>query len=171
MTSHPGHPGGEPTGDAPEDPSREAAIISLESSFVRLVRAFRAQMAALAEATSPGMVPGTLKAFIAIEQHGPMPISALAEHLALDKGLVSRTVSELEELGFVERSSATDDRRIRIVSATPLGSARLSAAREGAENPLSARIHSWPTPDIEQLRTLLDALADGTPPTEAVHGV
>lgn len=138
---------------------RRAAIGDLEGAFSSLIADFRAMYAQMASTVSPGMLPGTYKVLSTIDRRGPVSASWLAEHLALDKGQMSRHISELEDLGLVSRSVDPSDGRIRVISVTEEGATRLAAARAPYESRLSDRLATWPVESIEQLVELLGALS------------
>src|ERR671918_2824570 len=54
-------------------------------------------------------------------EHGPMPLSALAERLFLDKSTTSRVVSTLVRKGYVEQRADARDGRATTISATRQG--------------------------------------------------
>lgn len=157
--------GSESVGDgcAPLD-ERSQAIRTLESSFSELIGVFRRMMTQAAETASPGMLPGTYKVLSHLHRLGPATLSVLAERLEADKGLISRSVSELESLGFVERTADPDDRRSRVIALTPLGTERLEAARQPHSGRLQEALVDWSVADIQHAATLLHALASGTAP-------
>lgn len=151
----------------PTSPQAEAAdergdaIRALEGSFSELITVFRRLVSEAAEVASPGMLPGTFKVLSAVHRHGPVTLSALAERLSADKGLASRSVSELEGLGLVERTDDPVDRRSRLISLTPLGAERLEAARAPHSGRLAAALEDWSVDDIRHAAALLSALASG----------
>jgi DNA-binding MarR family transcriptional regulator len=149
------------------DDERFEAVQSLEASFSELMTAFRRHIAVAAERVSPGMLPGTFKVLSTVSRFGPITLSALAERLTADKGLTSRSVSELEELGFITRTPDPTDRRSRLIAVTPLGDERLADARAPHEGRLFTVLESWSVGDIRQLTVLLHAVATGETP-EAV---
>jgi DNA-binding MarR family transcriptional regulator len=57
-------------------------------------------------------------------------IAALAQALEITQQAVSKTVSELERLGYVRRRPDPRDARVRLVGLTDRGRAALAAARE-----------------------------------------
>lgn len=63
---------------------------------------------------------------------GRMPWTgrALAEHLGLDEGYVSRIVSKLERRGWVERVVSDEDRRRRVLTTTVQGDAKTAEMAE-----------------------------------------
>jgi len=154
--------GAAPAGEVDED--RAEAVHALEASFSELMTAFRRHMATLAERVSPGMLPSTFKVLSSIDRGGPVTLSALADRLTADKGLVSRSISELEELGLIVRVPDPADRRSRAISVTPLGAERLAAARAPQQGRLFTVIEDWPVDDIRHLTSLLSALASGESP-------
>jgi DNA-binding MarR family transcriptional regulator len=60
---------------------------------------------------------------------GPRPVGEVAENLGVTSQAVSKTVRELEALGYVERWSDPGDGRVRRVALTALGRAVLDAGR------------------------------------------
>jgi len=60
---------------------------------------------------------------------GPQPVGALARDLGVTQQAVSKTVAELERLGYVERRPGPGDARVRLVALTERGLAAVEAAR------------------------------------------
>jgi DNA-binding MarR family transcriptional regulator len=158
-----------PAPSAPESPGpardeRAEAIHALEGSFSELITVFRRLISEAAETASPGMLPGTFKVLSAVHRLGPVTLSALAERLGADKGLASRSVSELEALGLVERTADPTDRRSRLIAVTALGLERLEAARSPHSGRLATALEDWSIDDIRHAASLLSALASGRAP-------
>ena len=137
---------------------------ALEVEFGELVDRVRRLLADNAERMSPGMLPGAYKVFTTIVRRENVTLSALAESLLADKGQVSRTVRELEDAGFVQRTADPDDRRSSLLSATSFGVERLAVVRATQEDGLLATLDAWSIDDISQLTALLRALTSGTRP-------
>jgi DNA-binding MarR family transcriptional regulator len=146
------------------DQDRVDAVHALEGSFAELMAGFRRYVAQAAEAVSPGMQPGTFKVLTTVSRLGDVTLSALAERLSADKGLVSRSVSELEELGLVARTPDPADRRSRLISVTDAARARLADARAPHEGRLFTVLRDWSLDDIHHLTVFLHALAAGETP-------
>lgn len=153
-----------PEGVAPEDPARIDAMRGLESAFSELMAEWRRIYVAAAETASPGMLPGSYKVLTVIARTGAITLSSLAERVSADKGLISRSVTELEELGLVTRTADPTDGRVRLIAITEEGDARLSAARAPYERRLAETLQQWPLDTIGQLTELLGALARGETP-------
>lgn len=143
---------------------RAEAVRALEAEFSELVARFRRVVAENAERLSPGMLPGEYKVFTTIVQREKATQTELVEALMADKGLISRTVRELERLGLVERTPDPDDRRSSVLSPTAAGLARLAAARAPRDNALVDALSEWRIDDIRSLTRLLHALTAGERP-------
>lgn len=158
-------PAAVPSSAAPDAPDeRGDAIRALEGSFSELITVFRRLISEAAETASPGMLPGTFKVLSAVQRLGPITLSALADKLNSDKGLISRSVSELEGLGLVERTDDPSDRRSRLIAVTPLGAERVEAARAPHSGRLASALADWSVDDIRHASALLSALAGGRAP-------
>lgn len=148
--------------DAPDQ--RAESVRALESEFSALINQFRRVLVEVAGRVSPGMLPGAYKVFTTISQRSPITQSGLAEHLMVDKGQLSRTVRELEDLGLIQRDPDPNDRRSSLLSPTPLGIERLQAARKPHGDLLERTLQDWDIDDIHSLTRLLHALTAGTRP-------
>ena len=135
-----------------------------EAEFGELINRFRRIITENANRVSPGMLPGAYKVFTTIVRRESITLSALADTLMSDKGQISRTVRELEQLGLVQRTPDPADGRSSLLSPTPEGLERLAAARAPQESTLVDALQEWPLDDIRNLTRLLHALTAGTTP-------
>lgn len=161
MTADDPRPASAPTA-SPE--SRADAVRALEAEFGELINQFRRIITDNAQRVSPGMLPGAYKVFTTIARRESVTQSALAEHLQVDKGQLSRTVRDLEALGLIERTPDPTDGRSSLLSPSALGLERLSAARLPQENLLQRVLADWEEADIHNLTRLLHALTAGVRP-------
>lgn len=152
----------EHTSDTPE--ARAAAVRALEAEFGELITHFRRVITENANRVSPGMLPGAYKIFTTIARCEKVTVSTLAERMLMDKGQVSRTVRELEDLGLIERSADPADGRSFQLQLTARGEERLAAARLPQEDRLLDTLEEWSLTDIGNLTRLLHALASGAAP-------
>ena len=143
---------------------RTEAVRALEAEFGELITQMRRIIADNAQRVSPGMLPGAYKVFTTIVRRESVTLSALAETLLADKGQISRTVRELEQLGLVARTPDPEDGRSSLLSPTPEGLARLAAARVPQENGLLESLEQWSLDEIRDLTRLLHALTSGETP-------
>jgi DNA-binding MarR family transcriptional regulator len=144
--------------------ARTIAVRALEAEFGDLINRMRRILADNADRLSPGMLPGAYKVFTTIVRRESITLSALAEALMADKGQISRTVRDLEELGLVHRTPDPSDGRSSLISPTAEGLARLTEARGPQEHTLLARLDSWSIDEIHTLTRLLHALSTGETP-------
>ena len=150
-----------------ESESREArteAVRALEAEFGELISRMRRVLADNAQRVSPGMLPGAYKVFTTIVRRESVTLSALADSLMADKGQISRTVRELEELGLITRTPDPADGRSSLLSPTPEGLERLAAARAPQESVLLNTLEEWSVDEIRDLTRLLHALTAGESP-------
>jgi len=154
--------GGASAGESRE--ARTAAVRALEAEFGELLNRVRRIVSENADRVSPGMLPGAYKVFTTIVRRQSVSQSALVESLMADKGQISRTVRELEQLGLIERTPDPDDGRSSLLSPTALGIERLAAAREPQEDSLMVALEEWSVADIRSLAHLLHALTAGVTP-------
>lgn len=89
----------------------------------------------------------------------PMRVSALAEAVHSDVSTVSRQVSALVDLGFVQRGPDPDDRRAQALALTDAGDALLVAIREDRDRWLRGLLADWPPDDVDAFATHLQHFA------------
>lgn len=144
--------------------ARTTAVRALEAEFSELITHFRRLITDNANRVSPGMLPGAYKTFTTIARCGSVTSSALAERMLVDKGQLSRTVRDLEDLGLIRRSPDPNDGRSSLLSLTLHGEAKLLEAREPQEGMLMRNLSDWSVDDIDSLTRLLHALSSGATP-------
>lgn len=154
---------GQPPRDETEE--RSAAVRGLEQAFSELMSEWRRVLSTAAEAVHPGLLPGSYKVLSVLERiGGAATLSVLSERLGADKGLISRSVSELEEAGLVARTPDPRDGRVRVIQPTERGTQRLAAARALYEDRLTITLGEWPLESVTLLTKLVSALVGGASP-------
>nr|WP_279543872.1 MarR family transcriptional regulator [Leucobacter ruminantium] len=83
---------------------------------------------------------------------GPVTATGLSQMLDMDKALVSRQVAKLRELGFVETEPAPEDRRVVLLTATPMADELIEQLRERWAHLYHERFGDWSVEDLAQLR-------------------
>jgi DNA-binding MarR family transcriptional regulator len=92
----------------------------------------------------------------------PMPIHSIAEALGLSVAAAGRNVDQLLHLGMVERRESASDRRVKLVSLTPVGERLAAQHIEAKRDSVRAFTHALPPEQCDQLhRALTDILAGG----------
>jgi DNA-binding MarR family transcriptional regulator len=91
---------------------------------------------------------------------GPRPVGEVAENLGVTSQAISKMVRELEGLGYVERTVAPGDARVRLIGLSDRGRAAIEAGRTvRAELNLALEEALGAGRVAEAARTLRDALA------------
>ena len=106
--------------------------------------------------TGSGLKVTQLPIFVGLASAGDMPLTVLADRLALDRTTLTRNLRVLEDRGLIRTYEADDDARVRMVSMTLEGSTVLTAALERWEQ-VQERVESRFGRD--RLKALGDELA------------
>jgi DNA-binding MarR family transcriptional regulator len=69
-----------------------------------------------------------LPIFVGLASEGDLPLSVLADRLALDRTTLTRNLKVLEDRGLIRTYEHEDDARVRMISMTLEGSRLLAAA-------------------------------------------
>jgi DNA-binding MarR family transcriptional regulator len=85
----------------------------------------------------------------------PKRVSALAEAIHSDVSTVSRQVSTLVDLGFIDRGPDPDDRRAQALTLTDEGRALLLAIRDDRDRWMQGLLADWDPDDVAQFSTHL----------------
>jgi DNA-binding MarR family transcriptional regulator len=92
----------------------------------------------------------------------PMPIHSIAEALGLSVAAAGRNVDQLLHLDMVERRENASDRRVKLVSLTPVGERLAAQHIEAKRDSLKAFTSALPREQRDQLhRALTNILAGG----------
>jgi DNA-binding MarR family transcriptional regulator len=102
-----------------------------------------------------------------LEHHGALPMSRLAELLAVSLSNNSGLIDRMEERGLVERSRVPDDRRMVIVSIGPEGLQLLRSLQEVHHDRIRRALARL---DEARLKQLLAAFAEFRAAVEADLG-
>lgn len=99
----------------------------------------------------------------ALDRLGPLGIGELAQCLGVTQPGVTRSVSQLADLGLVESTQSHDDKRRRIVSLTEKGRRLVEAAKQDVwpriERAVAELCRDVSGPLLEQLAAIEDGLA------------
>lgn len=100
--------------------------------------------------------------FLLTRRAEPMPIHAIADALGLSMAAAGRNVDQLVGLAVVERRESPNDRRVKLVSLSPLGEKLAAEHIQAKHGSLEAFTHALPPEQRDQLhRVLTDILAGG----------
>jgi DNA-binding MarR family transcriptional regulator len=112
-------------------------------------------------------VPGGPKGYLVLSALGtgqPNTQVALAQHLGVDRTMMTYLLDDLEEAGLVERRPDPADRRARRVSLTDGGLARLAEFMCNLHNAEDEMLEALEPAERTQLRDLLRRLATAMAP-------
>jgi MarR family transcriptional regulator, organic hydroperoxide resistance regulator len=102
---------------------------------------------------------GQLKTLMSLVCEGDMNVTGLAEHLEIGKPAASILVDRLVQLGYVERTEDTEDRRRTLVAPTEKGSELVTRLQQGGGYPLARWYTQMAADELEALTRGLRALA------------
>ncbi|MZE70922.1 MarR family transcriptional regulator [Streptomyces sp. SID5789] len=105
-----------------------------------------------------GCSSATADILVLLGREGNMRVGRLAELLALDTSVISRHVSHLDAMGWIDRRADPADRRSRILGLTPEGRALLAELSDSTAQSLARRLNGWSVEDVERLIWLMARL-------------
>lgn len=106
-----------------------------------------------------GVTLSQLKALAVIEAAGELSLKAVGESLGLSLPAVSRSVESLVKRGLVTREECPEDRRSKLVRATPEGSAKIREIGELRMSGLRSFVDSLSQEELDVLAPALELLA------------
>ncbi|WP_353829135.1 MarR family winged helix-turn-helix transcriptional regulator [Agromyces sp. SYSU T0242] len=142
------------------DPAVDEAIALVEEQFGVMFNRIRTVWKQSAEQVHPDLQPAGYKLLSAIVRLGPTNAHVLAEHLDMDKSVVSRQVRALEEIGLVTSRPDERDGRLRLLAATAEAEERIRAVREANQSRLRAALRDHPADDLRRFAELLRVVAE-----------
>ena len=95
-----------------------------------------------------------------IARFGPIGVVDLADRVGRDHTTVSRQITKLEELGFIERSAPAEDKRVREAVVSEKGQTIIDALNSARERLATKILASWTNDELDLLRRLLRRFAD-----------
>jgi len=144
--------------DAGVPVDQHEAFVRREREIDLLLRRSRAISTRLAGQLHPDLDGAAYGLLALLEDAGPLRASDLVARLGLDKSTVSRQVSTLVELGFVDRAADPADGRAQVLTPSAEGSARLAEIRDVRRARWEADLSGWPAEDVATLGELLNRL-------------
>lgn len=132
-------------------PERSAQISHIISEFSEVFAFVRARWARFAEETHPDLRGSGIMVLQIVLRKGPVTVTGLSQLLDMDKAMVSRQVSKLRELGFVESAPAAEDRRVTLITATDKAHQTIEELRARAAHEYHMRFAEWDSASLEEL--------------------
>jgi DNA-binding MarR family transcriptional regulator len=145
--------------DRPGGIDAQEAFARLEREIGLLLRRARAISTRLAGELHPDLDGAAYGLLALLQDTGPLRPSDLVTRLGLDKSTVSsRQVSNLVDLGLVDRAADPVDGRAQVLTPSAEGAARLARIREVRRARWEADLGDWPAEDVARLGELLARL-------------
>jgi DNA-binding MarR family transcriptional regulator len=110
---------------------------------------------ALAELGTQGFT-----ALAAIQLHGPLRVSDVAQRLGVDLSVASRQIASLTAEGYVERREDDRDRRAQLVAPTAAGRRVLRESHRRMVAAFTRVLEGWPDEDVQTLTSGLERLRE-----------
>ncbi|HEU4587848.1 MAG TPA: MarR family transcriptional regulator [Gemmatimonadales bacterium] len=105
-----------------------------------------------------GLTGPQLWAIKTLGRDGPLPVSHLADALAVHQASASILVSRLVARGLVQRVRSTQDRRVVLLSLTPAGRQVAAQAPEAAQGRLLHGLLAMSAQEVRAIRASVDRL-------------
>ena len=140
----------------------EVMVAAIEHELSALFRRSRSASLRLARRVHPEMDAAGYALISQIElgtgSAAGVRASDVAQVLGLDKSTVSRGITQLENLGLIERVGDPDDGRARLLRLTATGAERYEAMRTQRQTEFRAILDRWNPADLSDLARLLARL-------------
>ncbi|WP_427894281.1 MarR family winged helix-turn-helix transcriptional regulator [Kribbella sp. GL6] len=138
----------------------EELVAAIELELSALFRRSRSASLRLARRVHPDMDAAGYALISQIELGASTGVRAsdVAHVLGLDKSTVSRGITQLENLGLIERIGDPDDGRARLLRLTTSGAERYEAMRTQRQTEFRAILDRWNPADLADLGRLLGRL-------------
>lgn len=105
-----------------------------------------------------GLTPTQLAALATVESAGPLRLGDLAAAERIAPSTLTRMVTALEDLGYVERCAVPGDARASTLTVTPAGHAALERIRRETTIVLADSLRTLPPDQLAALAAALPAL-------------
>ena len=143
--------------DADVAPPASRAVLLREISEGVAALASRRRCAAARRIHHSGISLGHLQILWILQEHGPLPVSRLADWLGIGVPNVTGLLDRMEQRGLVERVRDTEDRRVVLARPSDLGRAAV-AEHDGWQAELLTQLLAPLA--TEQLATVADGVRD-----------
>jgi DNA-binding MarR family transcriptional regulator len=108
-------------------------------------------------------------ALAALQVHGPLRVSDVAQRLGVDLSVASRQIASLAAEGYVERREDPQDRRAQLVAVTRAGRKVLRESHRRMVAGFTRVLESWSDDDVNALTSGLERLRDDFARLAAAH--
>lgn len=132
----------------------------LAKQLFRLIRTIERKKAQAAAARGDGMERACFGLLVELADRGPMRMTALADAVLADPSTVSRQVTQLVQLGYVQRQADPGDGRASRLAATSEGMRHLEEMRGRRNRWIAEVLGEWSAAETTELVRLLGRFND-----------
>ncbi|HST83299.1 MAG TPA: MarR family winged helix-turn-helix transcriptional regulator [Kineosporiaceae bacterium] len=150
----------EPATESLSAENTDSERVELGHEFIRYNRVIHTLRAQLADVLPAGLDPAAAQLLVWLAKQGPSRQGELAENTFLDPSTVSRRVSQLVQLGLVERRADQEDGRAVQLVLTALGQTFFTTIRARREEIMRQVLGNWSRAEVSSLSSLLRKFND-----------
>lgn len=132
------------------------SVLALEAQLRVLARRVRRAIAERATALDPAIGEVGYAVADHLYRHGDLRQRDLVCMLAIEKAAVSRSVSQLVDLGLVRRDVDPDDGRGHVVALTPAGRERIEAVVRARRAEFAVKLAGWEDDELDAFVAMLE---------------
>lgn len=147
-----------------EDTHSHPDVQGLTAELGALMSFMRTHWARNAQDVHPELRGSGLMVLQSISRRGPITSRAICQILDMDKSTVSRLVTTLKELGFVDVTDSPADKRVSLLTLSPHGAQAFEDLRARSAHDICRRLTDWDDSEVKQLTQLLHRFNES--PTE-----
>ena len=120
-----------------------------------LLHLFRARLLQSLEAVQPGLTFNEFRILMHTGRHPGITQKELVEHSHTDKAQMARTLAQLQDKGWLERSASEADKRVRCLQLSAQGQQLFAQLKNQREQIAAELLGDFPANQQKQLRELL----------------
>ncbi|MBV8250579.1 MAG: MarR family transcriptional regulator [Comamonas sp.] len=125
-----------------------------------LLHLFRARLRRSMESIHPELTFNEVRILMHTGRHPGLTQKELVEHSHTDKAQMARTLAQLQDRGWLERSASASDKRVRCLRLSPQGQTLHARLRQLREALAAELLQECPPPLQAQLLALLEQARD-----------
>lgn len=126
-----------------------------------LLHLFRARLLQSIDIAQPGLTFNEFRILMHTGRHPGITQKELVEHSHTDKAQMARTLAQLQDKGWLERSPSEADKRVRCLQLSAQGRQLFEQLRQQREHIAEDLLRDFPAAEQKQLRALLLRAVEG----------
>ena len=130
-------------------------VLTALRKIIRSVDLYSRELKNKSEVTAPQLI-----CLLAIVKNGPMSATSVSREVFLSPSTIVGILDRLEIKGLVKRERSQKDRRIVMVSATPLGTTLVARAPSPIQDILKRRLQELPVGEQEDITRSLERVVE-----------